>query len=230
MKRFVSLGLTAIILATTLAVGSARNAQGQSAGLVSSVLGKMERNRMNLKSLRSGISMAKFNPQLGLTEKFAGVVSYVPKAGRNDSVRIEWSSPQQEILAVSGGSYTLFRPRLKVAYKGLVNKGPEAANIMGMMDMSSTELKTRFEAFQDVREENLGGVSTIHMKLVPKGHESYKFAEIWVDGDGMPVQLKWVERNDDATTIHLVNMEKNVVISPGIFILKLDADVKIIRT
>src|SRR5450432_2107069 len=103
MKRFISLGLTAIIFASALAVGSSREAQGQTAGLVSSVLSKMEHNRQSLRSLRSGISMSKYNPQLGITENFTGVVAYVPKAGRNDSVRIEWSSPQREILAVTGG-------------------------------------------------------------------------------------------------------------------------------
>jgi outer membrane lipoprotein-sorting protein len=229
MKRFVSFGLAVMVFATALAVGSSPDAHGQSAGLVSSVLSKMEHNRQSLRSLRSGISMSKYNPQLGLEEKFTGVVSYVPRGGRNDSVRIEWSSPQREILAVSNGQYTLFRPRLKVAYKGSATH-QKSSSIMNMMDMSRSELQTRFEVFQDVREETLwGGVSTIHLKLVPKGREEYKYAEIWVDSSGMPVQVKWVEKNDDATTIRLVNLEKNARISDGEFTIKLDPDVKIIR-
>jgi hypothetical protein len=232
MKRFVSLGLAGMLLASALAVGSSNVAQAQSAGLVSSVLSKMEQNRQTMKSLRSGISMKKYNPQIGLEEQFTGVVSYVPHSGRNDSVRIEWSSPQREILTVAGGRYTLLRPRLGLAYTGIAGKnGPgQPGEIMNMMDMSRSELQTRFEPFQEVREEAVGGVSTIHLKLVPKGKESYKFAEIWVDGSGMPVQVKWVERNDDATTIRLVNLERNVAISPDVFTQKLDANVKIIRS
>ncbi len=35
---------------------------------------------------------------------------------------------------------------------------------------------------KDVREETLwGGVSTIHLTLVPKGNAGYKYAEVWID-------------------------------------------------
>ena len=232
MKRLVPLGLVLASLLAALAIGSPNDARGQSAGLVSSVLNSMERNRQSLKSLRSSITMEKYNPQIGLTEKFNGVVLYVPGAGKNDSVRIEWSSPQHEILAVSNGQYTLFRPRLKVAYKGSVRSSKGKPGVMlNMLDMSASELKNSYEPFQDVREETLwGSVGTIHLKLVPKGRDqSYKYAEIWVDSMGMPVQVKWVEKNDDATTIRLSGPERNVKISADEFNVKLEPDVKIIR-
>jgi outer membrane lipoprotein-sorting protein len=83
---------------------------------------------------------------------------------------------------------------------------------------------------QDVREESLwGNVSTIHLTLVPKGNASYKYAEIWVDSAGMPVQTKIVERNGDATTMRLSEMERNAKVSSGDFDLKLDSNVKIIK-
>jgi outer membrane lipoprotein-sorting protein len=229
MKRLVPFGLAVAVLLTALAVGSPNDAHGQSAGLVSSVLSKMERNRQSLKSLRSGISMEKYNPQIGLAEKFNGIVLYMPGAGRSASVRIEWSSPQHEILAVSNGEYVLFRPRLRTAYKGRTGKRKEASDILELMNMSRTQLQMRFEPFQDVREESLYGVSTIHLKLVPKGAASFKYAEIWVDSSGMPVQSKVVEKNDDATTIRLSAIERNPKISAPDFNIKLDPDVKIIR-
>src|SRR2546425_8493222 len=229
MKRLVPLGLAVAVLLTALAVGSPNDAHGQSAGLVSSVLSKMERNRQSLKSLRSGISMEKYNPQIGLAEKFNGVVLYMPGAGRSASVRIEWSSPQHEILAVSNGEYVLFRPRLRTAIKGRTGKRPEANAFLEMMNMSRAQLQMKFEPFQDVREETLwGNVSTIHLKLVPKGAASFKYAEIWVDSSGMPVQTKVVEKNDDATTIRLNNLERNVKISSDEFNVKPDSSVKII--
>jgi outer membrane lipoprotein-sorting protein len=64
---------------------------------------------------------------------------------------------------------------------------------------------------------------------VPKGGASYKYAEVWVDGSGMPVQTKVVERSGDSTTIRLTNMEKNAGISPDAFSLKLDSGVKIVK-
>jgi outer membrane lipoprotein-sorting protein len=106
----------------------------------------------------------------------------------------------------------------------------KAGGILEMMYMSKQQLEARFQPVQDVREETLwGGISTIHLTLVPKGNASFKYAEIWVDSSGMPVQTKIVEKNDDATTMRLTGMEKNAKISGDEFNLKLDANVRIVK-
>jgi outer membrane lipoprotein-sorting protein len=96
--------------------------------------------------------------------------------------------------------------------------------------MSSDELQTRFQPFQDVREETLGGgVRTTHLTLIPKTAMSFKHAEVWVDSTGMPVQIKISERNDDATTVRLDNLQKNAKISLDEFPVKYDASAKVIK-
>src|SRR6267143_6912584 len=105
MKRLFPLGLVAIVIASAVAIVSPTTANGQAAGLVSSVLNRMEQNRQSLKNLRAGISMEKYNSQLRDSDRYHGVVLYMPGAGRDASVRIEWSSPQHEILAVVKGKY-----------------------------------------------------------------------------------------------------------------------------
>lgn len=233
MKKFGTLVIALTVLATTLTVGSLNKVNGQTAGLVSAVLNKMERNRQSLKSLRAGISMEKYNAQLRDAESYQGVVAYVPAAGREANVRIEWRSPQHEILAVNNGKYTLFRPRLKMAYVGnsKSNRAGKAGGILAMMYMTRQQLEKEFQPLQDVREETLwGGVSTIHLKLVPKSSSAdFKYAEIWVDSTGMPVQTKIVEKNDDATTMRLSGMEKNIKIPSEEFNLKLDSNVRIVK-
>ena len=231
MKRFVPISVVLLVLPAILAVVSAGKASGQAAGLVSSVLNRMESNRQNLSSLRAGISMEKYNAQLRDADKYNGTLVYVPSGSRDASVRIEWRSPQHEILAVSKGKYTLFRPRLNMAYVGSSKSNRnKAGGILEMMYMSRQQLEARFQPLQDVREETLwGGVSTIHLTLVPKSNASFKYAEIWVDSAGMPVQTKIVEKNDDATTMRLSNLERNVKISADEFSVKLDANVKIVK-
>ena len=232
MKRFIPLGLVAVLILSAFIAVSPTPANGQSAGLVSSVLNRLEKNRANLKSLRAGLTMEKYNSQLGTNDKSTGVVSYQPGSGRNASVRIEWTSPQHEIIAVQNGKYTLFRPRLKTAYTGSSTKGPRPANgILDMMYMSRQQLEARFEPLKDVREETIwGGISTIHLTLIPKGNASYKYAEVWIDASGMPVQSKIVEKNDDSTTMRLSALEKNIKLSSDEFQIKLDSDVKVIKS
>lgn len=231
MKRLFPLSLIAMMIATFAMVSPPTHGQG--AGLVSSVLNKMERNRQNLKSLRASISMEKYNSQLHNADRFDGVILYEPAGAREASVRIEWRSPQHEILAVSKGRYTLFRPRLNVAYVGssgskTVDKG--SGGLLSLVYLSRQELENRFQPVQDVREETLwGGVSTIHLTLTPKGNASFKYAEIWVDSSGMPVQTKIVEKNDDATTVRLTGLERNIRINSDEFKLSLDQNVKIVK-
>jgi outer membrane lipoprotein-sorting protein len=232
MKRLVS-PVVLLAVMTAAFFGSLPKANGQSAGLVSSVLNRMERNRQSLKSLKASLSMEKYNAQLRDSERYSGFVMYVPGSGRDASVRIEWQKPQHEILAVTGGKFTLFRPRLNqamVGKSGSVRGKAGAGSVLDMMYLSRQQLEARFQPLQDVREETLwGGVSTIHLKLVPKGNASFKYAEIWVDSAGMPVQTKIVEKNDDATTMRLMNLEKNAKIASDVFSLKLDSNVKIVK-
>jgi outer membrane lipoprotein-sorting protein len=210
---------------------SVPSANAQSAGLVSSVLNRMERNRQSLKSLKASLSMEKYNAQLRDKDNYQGVLVYMPASGRDALVRIEWQKPQHEILAVSNGQYTLYRPRLKMAYKGNSKSSRnKAGGVLGMMYMTRQQLEAQFHPVKDVREETLwGGVSTIHLTLVPKGNSSFKYAEIWVDSSGMPVQTKIVEKNDDATTMRLSSLERNAKLSGDTFDLKLDSSVKIVK-
>lgn len=233
MRRFFPLSVLLVSLATAItAVSTPTRVNGQSAGLVSSVLSRMERNRQSLKSLRAGLSMEKYNAQLRDSERYNGIVLYVPGGGRQASVRIEWRSPQHEILAVANGRYAVFRPRLNQVITGKSNDIRGKAGTGGILDLmylSRQQLETRFQPVQDVREETLwGGVSTIHLTLVPK-NASFKYAEIWVDSSGMPIQTKIVEKNDDATTLRLTELERNVRFSTDEFSLKFDGDVKIVK-
>lgn len=231
MKRFATLGLALAILVAAVAVSSPPKVEAQSAGLVSALINRMERNRRELKSLRAGISMVKYNAQIRDEDKYNGVVLYVPAAGRSAYVRIDWQSPQQETLAVADGQYTLFRPRLNMAYVGNARSSKtKVGGTFDFLNMSGQQIRTRFEPLQDIYEETLwGNVRTTHIKLVPTGGASYRYAEVWVDGSGMPVQTKVVEKNDDATTVRLTNMERNAGISLDQFKLQLGDGVKKVK-
>jgi outer membrane lipoprotein-sorting protein len=228
MKRLVPLGL-AVALLLGIAVSPRTDVKAQGAGLVSSLLNRMERNRQSLKSLRASVDMVKYNAQIGDEDKYKGVVLYVPAAGRNAYVRVDWSFPQRETLAVADGKFTLFRPRLSMAYQGKAGTGKGKSGVaFEFMNMSRAQLASRYDV-QPMGEETLwGGVSTSHVKLVPKGGASFKYAEAWVDAGGMPVQTKVVEKNDDSTTVRLTNMQRNANIPLEEFILKLDSKIKIV--
>jgi outer membrane lipoprotein-sorting protein len=231
MKKFVRPTLVALMLAALVTIPlPATNAQ---AGLVSSLLSKMERNRQSLKTLTADISMEKYNSQLRDSDKYYGTVRYIPAGGRAASfVRLDWNKPQQEILIVAGGKYLLYRPRLKQVIEGNTSSvnNKKDNGVLELLNLSAAQLRSRFGDFQDQREETIwGGVHTTHLKAIPKTAASYQYIELWVDDSGMPVQTKMVEKNDDSTTMRLSNVDKNSDIPMSTFKLDLDSSVKRIK-
>jgi outer membrane lipoprotein-sorting protein len=234
MKKLVPLCLSVALLVSGVALVSDSGASAQTPGLVSSMISRMERYQRSLKSLRANISMTKYNAQLRDSDSYQGLVLYIPGANGNNSafVRLEWTKPQSEILAIANGNYTLYRPRLKQAIKGKTGsiKSEKDSDVLALMGMSAAQLRAKFGELQDLREETLwGNVWTQHFKATPKGPASYKYIEVWVDKDGMPVQTKMVEKNDDSTTVRLTNVERNGSIPMDQFKLNLDSNVKIVK-
>lgn len=231
MKRFVSMNLVAVLVVAAVVTVAPQQTNAQGAGLVSSIINRMERNRRDLRSLRAAIRMEKTNAQIGDTDRFTGTVIYQPSAGRDAAVRIDWRSPQQETLAVFGGRYTLFRPRLNVAYQGSANsERNRVSGVLGFgLNISRQQLASRFQPMQYLGEERIGGVSVSHLLLEPRGGATYRYAEIWVDNSGMPVQTRVVERNYDTTTVSLSDVQRNAPVSEGDFRLQLADGVRIVR-
>ena len=112
MKKIFSFSLVGGLLLTALSIQPGSLARAQGPGFVSSLLSRMEKNQKSLKTLRASISMLKYNAQLRDKDSYRGVVLYMPAAGRSSYMRLEWNSPQHEILAVANGQYMLYRPRL----------------------------------------------------------------------------------------------------------------------
>ncbi len=234
MKRIFSSSLAVGLLLTALAVQSGSVARAQGPGFVSSLYSRMEKNQRSLKSLRANISMVKYNAQLRDEDKYQGLVLYIPGAAGSSTafVRLEWTQPQHEILNVANGNYSLYRPRLNTVIEGKTGsiKSQKDGDVLALMNMSAGQLRTRFGEPQDKREETLwGGVWTQHIKVTPTTAASYKYIELWVDKEGMPVQTKMVEKNDDSTTVRLMNVEKNQNIRMDEFKLKLDGNVKHVK-
>ena len=222
MRKFIFPILVAALIAATSVSSVGPPVKAQTAGLVSSTLTRMERNKQSLKSLRATISMQKYNAQLRDKDDYVGVVFYIPGAAGSSSafVRLEWTKPQHEVLTVANGNYILYRPRLGLAYTGKTGsiKSQKDGDVLALMNMSATQLRTLW-----------GGVHTTHFKATPKTTASYSYIEVWVDDSGMPVQTKMVEKNDDSTTVRLTDIDKNQTIPNDQFTQKLDSNVKRVK-
>jgi outer membrane lipoprotein-sorting protein len=197
------------------------SASEASAQVLREILKRMDNNNKSLVSLKADIKMNKVNAQLGENDLTQGDLTYRP--GRTESqifMRINWTSPVVEHLAIANGEYVLYRPRNKQAIVGKVDAARGSAKTGGalaFMTMSKAQLSENYDVQFKGEETVKTGVKTFHLVLTPKKRTSYKSADLWVDANGMPVQATIVEKNNDSTTILLSNVQRNATVNASAF-------------
>jgi outer membrane lipoprotein-sorting protein len=197
------------------------------------ILDRMDTHHKALSSLQADVTMVKQNAQLGETDTSQGSTSFLPKtAKRVMYVRVDWTKPLVENIVVIGDDYKLFRPRLNQVIVGKASKAKNSSSAGGalaFMSMSKEQLKANYTVKYHGPETLSNGTETWHLELIPKSATSYKAAELWVDKNGMPIQAKVIESNNDTTTVLLSNLKKNITLNADIFRLKYPKSVKEIK-
>jgi len=231
MSRSLRFGQISFGLLLFLGVFAVSNSNAQ--GPLGEILRRMDVYNKSLQSLKADVTMVKYNPQLNVSDTTIGSTSYLPKtAKRVMYVRIDWTKPVEEQVSVIGDDYELYRPRLGQVIVGKTSKSKNNASVggaLGFMNMSKDQLKTNYDVVYLGEEQISGGTKTWHLQLTPKAPTSYKSAELWVDGDGMPRQAKIIEQNNDTTTVLLTNVQRNETIKGDIFKLSYPSSVKKIK-
>jgi outer membrane lipoprotein-sorting protein len=233
MKKIFAPALAILMLAASLSVAPP-SARAQGPGMISSILNKMDRNRRSLSSLRAGMTMQKYNAQLRDFDMSSGEVKYIAGQGSNANVRVDWTKPARETLAVMNGQYTLCRPRLNQCYQGSTKSGTASGKTSGVLgfslSMTGSQVKNQFNV-ELAGEGTLydGGPHVWMLKLTPRGGAGYKFAEVWVSDDGMPVQTRVTEKNGDSTLVRLTNIQRNARVSTDEIKLEVPAGAKIVK-
>jgi len=230
MKKARRLGMLPVFVAAIVLGFSANNARAQGAGPLREILNRMDAMNKSLVSLKADVRMDKLNAQLGETDTTSGTTSYLPKTNKRVMyARIDWTKPVEENIVIVGDSYRLFRKRLNQVIEGKVDRSGKdnkvPGNALAFMSMSKAQLQANYTVSY-LGQESAGGTSTWHLELVPKNKTSYKTAELWVDSNGMPIQAKVIEQNNDTTTVLLSNIKQNATVSASDFQLNLPANVK----
>lgn len=219
-----SFAIAVFAIAFTMFAASDANAQG----VLNKILQRMDSYNKKLTTLQANIKMAKTNTQLNITTSQSGELFYIPGKGKDVYIRINWTDPD-EVLVVAKGKFLLYRPRLNQAIKGKVegSKNAKAGSALGFMHMSKSELRQNYDVSY-IGQVKLDGSDVWHLRLVPKAKQSYKQAELWVNGDGFPVQARVFELNGDLTTVRLSSVKDQVKIDTRLFSYKLPKGTKII--
>ena len=232
MKTFLRFGLTAMALMIVFNAFAVIETKAQN--ILPEILKRMETHRNSLKSLKSTVTMVKYDSLLKESDTTEGTTIYLPAKGRDALVRIDWTKPLQETLSVVNKKYVIYTPHRKQAITGDASKAKgsgKAGNLFSFINMSKAELKANFDIKYFGEEKINSNIPTWHLEMTPKNSASYNFkkAEMWVDGNGMPLQIKITENNNDTVTLLLTNIQKNVAIKANVFKVDLPKGTNIIK-
>lgn len=181
-------------------------------GVVGQILDRMDAHNKALSTLRANVKMDKYNSQLKVSDSMNGSVIYVARKGKDALVRVDWVKPK-EILRLQDKKYLIFRPELNQYYTGSVNSkmkdSSSAGGSLAFINMSKADLRRNYNVELISDNDKVGSVDAFLIRLTPKTAGNYKSADVWIDKDGMPIQSKLLEKNNDTTTVLLTNLKKN---------------------
>ncbi|CAN5518397.1 hypothetical protein BH10ACI2_BH10ACI2_06860 [soil metagenome] len=219
MKNKLKRGIILSIILLTFAgisLGQALAAKGP----MGQILDRLDSYNQRLDSLQADISMKKTDTGLGVSETKNGTTSFIPKKkGKDMYARVDWTKPDESILVV-GKKYKLYQPRLNQMIVGSTDTAQSSGKVGGALSfisMSKEERKANFEQPAYLENESAGGRDCFHVRLTPKKKTDYKYAEIWIDSDGLPRQSKVISSNNDSTQVTLTNVRVNQKIDRKVF-------------
>jgi outer membrane lipoprotein-sorting protein len=235
MKRFISLAIIAGISLLLAGAGhrAGANAQPQ---LLTGILNKMRKANQDLKSLKAEIVQEKTNTQIGVTDTTYGQLLYKPGESKsNRKLRIDYTKPSQDILAVDGDKYVFYQPRIKQAFQGLtsrVSKGKQdgLAQILAIVLSGSLESASGEYELSIVKDEMVNGIMTSLLRAIPKSNKQFTRIDIWISQqNSIPVRFSATERNGDVTAFTFKNMQFNAAVSNNAFNLNLPRGTEILK-
>jgi outer membrane lipoprotein-sorting protein len=201
------------------------------AQILTKVLKTMEAHKNALQSLRANIKYSEFEGDLQDETEKSGEVHFLQVPKKDPYVRIDWTQPTKEMLLVANGKYLLYRQEINQVIRGLVDdskKQKGTSNTLKFMSMSKKELESNY-FIEYLDSPSVGGTETWHLKLTPKGKDSFVEAQLWVDGNGMPIQAMIRQKNKDETTVRLSSIKKNITMSASTFKPVLPSNVKEVK-
>jgi outer membrane lipoprotein-sorting protein len=234
MNKFLITVIRSCLLLLVSHLGSTVVVAQQSA--VNTILNRMEKAHLEMKSLRAELFQQKTNAQIGVSDNEYGTLIYKPSAGQNKGkLRIDYTRPSKDIIALVGDNVVFYQPRINQVFKSTLAKAAKGkvsgySQLIGL-DGSVKSLAGNY-SIEIVGDEMTNGQKTTTLRLTPKGAKAsgqYATIDIWVSQQSwLPVQWKLVERNGDFTIVSLRNVQLNGSIPDSAFNVTIPSGVKVV--
>lgn len=191
--------------------------------VISNILKRMETHQLALKTLQSDIKISSFDAALNKSVDRRGKLIYQP-IKTNPSIRVDLEEPDESISLVNG-NYSIYFPELK-QYRNGKPRDVRMVRGLAFLNTPAVDLKSSYNVDYIGAEDVVPGIRTWHLELKPKNAGEFKSVHLWVNADGMPIQLKFVEQDDDFMILLITNPVKNFILKPEVFQIEIPENTK----
>lgn len=208
-----------------------------SQSILNEILKRQEQHSKLLKSLQGEISITKsFEGQSEVFYK-RGTFYFLPS--ETYALSIDIAKPIKEIFSMYKNEYVFYQTNPSpiflddkaAAYSGKITNSQKNTFILFslLQNFSRKELRTNYDTVYTGEEKTVNGTPAWHLFLKPKTNGQIKKLDIWIDGNGMPIQSKMLDNTGVSTTISLNNFQKNSAINADKFAVRIPKGVPILK-
>ncbi len=166
-----------------------------------SVLARMDKAAPSFKSLAA--QLRKVTHTAVINEDSIDTGSILLRRARNDMrMLVEFTEPDPKSVAVHGERIEIYYPKMQTVEEYDMGKNRALVDqfLLVGFGTSGKDLSAAYQ-IKLLGEEDIGGVKTDHLELIPKSQEvlkQFRKLELWIeDTAGYPVQQKITQRGGD---------------------------------
>jgi len=213
----------------TVAIVFASAALTLSAASLEEVLARMDTAAASFSDVTARVEKVNYTAVINDTEIESGQIWMSRRGGVQ--MRIEFGEPNRRSLTMAGRKAEIFYPKLNLVNEYDLGKLRDIVDQFLLLGFGTAGKDlTRDYQLQVLGEEEIEGVATTRLELVPKNRrarERLTRAELWVaDGEGYPVRQKFHPPSEDTTTLTYSSVEINPGLGPADLRLELPRDVQ----
>jgi outer membrane lipoprotein-sorting protein len=224
MKSVSRILATLVFAGVLCAFGAAPRQNSSDACTLECVLKKMDATAANFRTTQADFVWDQYQKVVDETDTQKGTV-YYRRAGQNIEMMAEIKEPDRKFVLYKDGKLEVYQPKIEqvTQYSTGGNKNEVESYLVLGFGGSGEDLKKSFDVAY-VGEENLGGVATAELKLIPQSEKlRNNFSEIllWIDlSRGISVQQKFMQTQGDYRLARYSAVQVNAKIGNDVFRLK----------
>jgi outer membrane lipoprotein-sorting protein len=199
-------------------------AQVQPAPTLESVLKKMDAAAANFHTTQADFVWDQYQKVVDETDTQKGTV-YYRRTGDNVEMMADVKEPDQKFVLYKDGKLEVYQPKIEqvMEYSTGGNRSEIESYLVLGFGGSGEDLKKSFDV-SFLGTEDVGGVETVKLQLVPKNDKlrnTFSKILLWIDlSRGISVQQQFFQPQGDFRLARYANVRVNAKIGNDIFQLK----------